>query len=208
MFKYVLSVSLAVSFASAATIGASATCDGATTVGTLSASCRNDFLVVAGASQSSVGASAIFMHSASASFSDDFVFTVFGGTGAGFFHPCVSGSRDTSDADASVSLGGIGVSVINPPCADTSFAFSRSASFTFEVPQIVHYSIAASASPSALHGSASANGTFDGIVFFDPAGNPLPNATFTLVEVPVPEPAAWSLLSIGWLFFVAVRRIS
>jgi PEP-CTERM motif len=216
MFKYILSVSLAVGLVSAATISTSATCDGVTTVGTDFAGCDDGhFEARAGVSSTGAGASAMFLPSsppdfrgggASASFSDDYVFTVTGGTGAGFFHPCVSGSAGRiSDAGAGVSLGGTGVSVINPPCADTSFAFSNSAPFTFGVPQIVHYSITASANPSPLHGSAFASVTFDGIVFFDPAGNPLPNATFALVSVP--EPSTWFLLGVGLIFFLSVTVI-
>ena len=45
MFKYVLSVSLAVSLASAATISTIATCDGVTTTGTTGASCTTDVRV-------------------------------------------------------------------------------------------------------------------------------------------------------------------
>ena len=51
-----------------------------------------------------------------------------------------------------------------------------------------------------------ASESLDHILFFDPAGNLLSNVTFTLVEVP--EPSAWSLLSIGLLFLMTVRTIS
>jgi hypothetical protein len=212
--KYLLSLTLVVSFARAATISTSATCDGVTTVGTTSASCNDGrFKADARVSQSSLVVDALFLPAfppggggeALANFSDDYVFTVTGGTGEGVFHPCVSGDQDRTDAGAGVSLGGIGVGVINPPCADTSFAFSDSGPFTFGVPQIVHYTIEGFANPSLLHGSADATATFDGIVFFDPSGNLLANVSFTLVEVP--EPAAWTFLSIGVLFSVAIRRI-
>jgi len=51
-----------------------------------------------------------------------------------------------------------------------------------------------------------ASESLDQILFFDPSGNLLSNVTFTLAEVP--EPSAASLLSIGLLFFVTVRRTS
>jgi hypothetical protein len=214
MFKYVLSLTFGVGFASAATIGASATCDGVTTVGPFSASCGNDFLVTAGVSQSSVSVSAVFMHSASASFSDDFVFTVLGGTGTGFSVPCLSATTG-ADAMVGISFGGVGLGLLgfatNDTCNGPPFPFGEppfpfgELPFTFGVPQVVHYDIGGSVEPSALHGEGDGSASFDGIQFFDPSGNLLPNVTFTLVAVP--EPSVWSLLSIGWLFFVVVRRI-
>ena len=48
---------------------------------------------------------------------------------------------------------------------------------------------------------SSVSESLDHILFFDASGNPLSNVTFT---VEVPEPAAWSLLSIGLIFFLAV----
>jgi hypothetical protein len=199
MFKYVLSLTFAAGIASAATIGASATCDGVTTVGPFSASCGNDFVATAGVSQSSVSVSAVFMHSASASFSYDFVFTVLGGTGVGFFVPCLSGMTG-SDASVGISFGGVGFGLLGFETNETCRANSPfgEVPFTFGVPQIVHYSIEGSVFPSMLHGSGFGSASFDGIQFFDPSGNPLPNATFTLVAVA--EPSVWSLLIIGLIF--------
>jgi len=98
MVRYVLFFAFAVSFAPAATISTSATCDGVTTVGTVSASCNDGlFEAHASASQTSVFVDAGFSSfmssggSATASFSADYVFTVNGGTGNGFFFPCFSG---------------------------------------------------------------------------------------------------------------------
>jgi hypothetical protein len=91
MFRYVLSLTFAVSFATAATITTTATCDGVTTVGTTSASC-SDALSSASASVDisslSFGAEVQAMltppgiegaySSATANFSDEDVFTAFG----------------------------------------------------------------------------------------------------------------------------------
>jgi hypothetical protein len=207
MFRYVLCFTFAVSFATAATIGASATCDGVTTVGTFSASCGNDFLAVAGVSQTSVSVSAVFMHSASASFSDDFVFTVFGGTGAGSFVPCLS-AMTGSDAMVAISFGGVGFGLLGFETNETcrpNFPFGQ-LPFTFGVPQIVHSSLEGDVFPSGLHGSGFGSASFDGIQFFDPAGNLLSNVTFTLVEVPEPSPV--SLLIMGLIFLSGGIRCS
>src|ERR1700720_3938233 len=104
MFKYLLSLTFAVSFATAATIITTATCDGVTTTGTTFAMCNIPFGAGAVASitapsfeespslletpfRVSVSAAGPGNQStsASANFFDDYVFTVFGGTGGGLF---------------------------------------------------------------------------------------------------------------------------
>ena len=125
MFKYVLSLTFAVSFATAATISTSATCNGVTTLGTFDAFCSDGFGGLAQADLTapsfvdtriapvsfvgfvvSAGSFGQVMRpSASANFSDDYVFTVFGGTGDGLFLPCFSGYSD--GAGVSMSFGGI-----------------------------------------------------------------------------------------------------
>ena len=70
------------------------------------------------------------------------------------------------------------------------------------MPQIVGVGMAGSAEGTPFR-EASGGEFLQQIAFFDPAGNLLSNATFTLVEVP--EPSAWSLLSIGLMFFLAMR---
>ena len=119
MFKYVLSLTFAVGLASAATISTTVNCDGVTTVGTFSASC-NDGRFMAQASIGISGGLSISVDagpvagpmtlpsgSASANFFDDYVFTVTGGTGEGFFFPCFNGGRDAG-ADVGIFIGGIG----------------------------------------------------------------------------------------------------
>jgi hypothetical protein len=217
MFRYFLSLTFAVGVVSAATINTTATCDGVTTVGTDSASCDDGhFEARAGVSSTSAGASAMFLPSsppdfrgggAQASFSDDYVFTVTGGTGAGFFVPCLSGSTD-AEASAGASFGSIALGLFafqrNSTCNGPPFFFGQ-LPFSFGVQQIVHFTISASAGPSPLRGSAFGMASFDGILFFDTSGHPLSNITFTLVEVP--EPSAWSLLAVGAMFFLVVAMI-
>jgi hypothetical protein len=217
MFKYVLFLTFVVSLASAATISTSATCDGVTSFGTLSASC-NDGHYMASANLVISGGLSVGVHvspstgfppgtgSASANFSDDFVFTVNGGIGNGFFFPCFFGS---SDAGTSVTMGlaGIGLGINdflnhsncmgNQPVAGSP----APKPFTFGVPQIVQVDMTGSGN-LPLTREADASESLDNILFFNPSGNLLSNATFTLVEVP--EPAAWSLLCVGLMFSLAV----
>jgi hypothetical protein len=104
MFKYVLSLTFAAGVALAATISTSATCDGVTAVGTFSASC-NHLTSQAQASLEISGTLSVFAEATTtdfgggidigaANFSDDYVFTVFGGSGDGFFNPCFVGGGD------------------------------------------------------------------------------------------------------------------
>jgi len=72
--------------------------------------------------------------SAFADFSDDEVFTVFGGGGNAFFYPCVSGTSHNGGS-ASISFGTFG-----GPCLPPGSTFLGEHRFTFGVPQIVHVS--------------------------------------------------------------------
>jgi hypothetical protein len=211
MFKYVLSLTFATVFATAAPMSiASATCDGITTSSTGGAFCNDGrFMASASASPRSVSVDAGFLSlmsgggGADASFTDDYVFTVTGGTGDGFFYPCFSG-RASVDGLGEGFFGGIYEYVQGINC---SRPVPHAIPFTFGVPKIVHYSIGASASPSFHRGEENVVLSFDGILFFDPSGNPLPNVTYTLVSTPVPEPSALALLSVGLMLLLLVRRI-
>jgi hypothetical protein len=218
VFRYILSLTFAAGFASAATISTSASCDGVTTVGTFGASC-NDGLYMAFASidapsfvDTRIGQFPAFSVNvdvsgnlpgsgvATASFSDDYVFTIFGGTGNGSFCPVIN-TNHGSGASAGMTFAGIRTE-------DCFIPFIGRVPFTFGVPQIISIDMGARASGvGALSGGASASlQSLSPISFFDPAGNPLSNVTFTLVEVP--EPTAVSLLSLGLFFLaVAIRRM-
>jgi hypothetical protein len=217
MFKYVLCLTFAVGFASAAMISTAAQCDGTTILGTLSASCDHlgfeahssleispTFSVFSEASLLPPNTPGDAGAVASANFSDDYVFTVFGGTGDGFFLPCFVGSSEGGTASATMSFDGLAFEItpLGNPTNCVNFPFfpiNLTKPFTFRVPQTVHITMSGGSRPGVpptFRGSASES--LDHILFYDPAGNLLPNATFTLVEVP--EPSAWSLLIIGLIF--------
>lgn len=237
MFRYVLSFTFAVGLSSAATIITAVTCDGVTTTDTFSASCSDSDASASAMVQTGVPISISVQTAArslngtsssagaSASISGDYVFTVFGGTGGGFFYPCFeggfaphSGARGEGSFD-DISFQFTGSSFF--PASNCSLMgvslsdiFALSKPFTFGVSQIFPLSmdvLVGSEGSQGLFGQDSAGESFPSgpgpaIFFFSPSGNLLSNATFTLVEVP--EPAAWSLLGIGLLFFEAARRIS
>lgn len=215
MFKYVLSVSLAVGLATAATI--SATCDGVTTFGTTSASCSGfgpvfamiqtspSFAASASANAQANGAGSMFT---SASVSGDFFFTVFGGTGQGSFYPCFVGGGNHTAVEqgvfdgVSVDFDGT-VGATNCGGRDLNFFFPLSKPLTFGVSQVVPFQIVVSAFAGFPFFSDSASLSFAQIIVFDASGHLVPNATYTLVDVP--EPSSWSLLSIGLILFTAAR---
>jgi hypothetical protein len=219
MFRYVLFLTFTAGLASAATMTAQATCDGVTTVGTFGASCNDGrYMAFAGIDAPSfvdtrIGVSPNFSVSvdvnqvgglpgsgvATASFSDDYVFTIYGGTGNGSFCPVID-TFHGSGAFASMSFAGL--TIVDCPIP------SQHKPFTFGVPQIVSIDMSGQASGvGALSGGARASFEASPILFFDPAGNPLSNVTYTLVSVDLPEPSAWSLLAVGAMFFLAVAMI-
>jgi hypothetical protein len=217
MFKYVLSLTFAVGLASAATISTSAECDGGTTSGTFSANC-NHLGFEAQASLEASGTFSVFTEAslaapnepgdccavASANFSDDYYFTVFGGTGNGFFLPCFVGSSEGAASSATMSFAGLAFDItpLGNPTNCVSFPFfpiNLTKSFTFGVPQTVDITMLGGSNYSSIPPfSSSVSESLDHIMFYDSAGNPLSNVTFTLVEVP--EPSAWSMLTIGLIF--------
>jgi hypothetical protein len=221
MFRYVLSLTFAVSLASAGTISTTATCDGVTTFGTFSARCDDrfslaeadlgtpsegfpggTFIVNVGAVKGIGPPIGLGSASASASFSNDYVFTITGGTGDGFFYPCIS-SQENGGATGGMSFGGIELIIFG---AETCGLAPRAAPkpFTFGVPQIVHITMGASVSPAAFGREAGGTAFLREILFFDPSGNQLSGVTYTLVPAPAPEPSALSSLSVGVMFFAAV----
>jgi hypothetical protein len=199
-----------VCLASAAIINTTATCDGRTITGTLSASCNDgnfaanavisapslassnttlaDFLAIAHAGV--IRFPPFEVGEATASFSGDYVFTVMGGTGGGFVFPVTVLSEDSG-------LSGVTFAGVNGACN----MLSCSAPFTFGVPQIVNIDVSATAFGFAERvGDAAAS--FQEIVFLDASGNQLSNVTFTLVSVP--EPSTVWLLGVGLMCFLVV----
>ena len=215
MFRYVLSLTFAVGLVSAAPI--SATCNGVITLGMTSASCNGPGLVFAmiqttpsfaasaGANAQATGNTTLFT---SASVSGDFFFTVFGGTGQGSFYPCFLGGGNHTAMEQGffdgISVNFNGAGNAHNCFGDGTGLFPFSKQLTFGASQIVPFQIAVSAFADPAFILVSASLSFSGILFFDASGNLLPNATYTLVSVDLPEPSPWSLLGVGLLFFVAV----
>jgi hypothetical protein len=229
MFKCLLSLPLAVGLAPAAIVSTSVTCNDVTTIGTTSASCNdvgrsnasasspNPFpfggivgIVAQAVAESFPPGSPPNSAEAHASFSEDYVFTVFGGTGGGFFRPCFSSHGTGATGPGVASFDGFG-SPSDPPfsvCVGPSGPFPSPGAFTFGVSQIVPFTAGVSVilPPLPPQNDFRQQGEFDvqliGFEFFDPAGNQLLNATFTLVAVP--EPSSWLLLGVGLLCLLAV----
>jgi len=106
------------------------------------------------------------------------------------------------------SFGGIGFGFTDAPngvdnCVGPGPFFGQKP-FTFGVPQIVHVSFGGSASGGVFF-SGDAFESFNGIRFYDAAGNLLQNVNFSLISVP--EPSAASLLRVGGVFFMVVAMI-
>jgi hypothetical protein len=141
---------------------------------------------------------------ASATFIDDYVLTVTGGTRSGIFAPCLFagavfiGTQTIGSASfGSVSFSGYRVAncgfqgLPQPP---TMFL-----PFTFDIPQTFTISLYSST------GEGVGRASLESFQFFNSPSNPLNNVHFTLVEVP--EPSSWSLLAVGAMFFLVVAMI-
>jgi hypothetical protein len=194
------------------TLSTSVTCDGVTYYGSGSTSCGDagatasadsgDLFVDAFVSSLTGGYS-----SASASFSGEYVLTVMGGSGDGFADPLLSAGGDSFGAEdvasSSASLGGSsgGCQATGGPLPpySSSTCTPTSLSFVFGIPQTLDISLSANATSGfdyddpGVEGSAGAGG----FSFYDVNGNPLPNATYTLVPfTPTPEPDMFPLLAV------------
>jgi len=238
MFKYLLCFAFAVSCASAGLIAiAQASCDSMTNTGTTSALCsysfnvdpvHSGFLTVSASGfifdEGNISGTADARAfgdrgtgNASLSLSEDFIFTVNGGSGDGFFVGCFSGFADPGFAGAQVSAGGSfggsgGSSFFGPlDTCGSQFNFLRDREpFTFGVSQILTAALSAGVNQQFFRGPDSADarvgwGSANGDLFllFDAAGNPI-TASSTLIPVPGPEPSSVSLLGVGLMFFVAM----
>ena len=226
MTRHLLLFTCAARLVSAATIMTTATCDGVTALGTFSAICNVGAGALAadaeiqapsfidsrmpGGFLVETSAGGIGGSSASAHFADDYVFTVFGGTGQEFFFPCFSG---VGRGQVGASFAGIS---LNPPAsrncrpgsppyppAVLKALLPDSKPFTFGVPQIVDIELNALSTSPGLE--IDANIAFLGPLLFDAAGNQPSNVYFTLVEVP--EPSTWSSLVAGAMLFGAASLI-
>ena len=202
---------------SAGTVGTAVNCGGPPIVGSYSAACGS-FGTGTGAEAeasltgmfASAGASTGNSwdgSSASANFSADYMLTVTGGSGYGFFEPLWSGSFENDDglgqSWGQVELGScLMISTDGPPfsigCTPTPMGPTNF--FAFGVPEIVGYgaSVTAYAGPSLNYipqGVSGWAGGYPDLEFFDANGQPLSGITYTFVPVATPEPATLPLLT-------------
>jgi hypothetical protein len=141
--------------------------------------------------------------SASASFSEDYALTVFGGSGAGFAEPIMSAQGDSQGGMASAiasatlenSSGGCETGSANegPPLSTCG---PGSVPFVFGVPQTLTLSLAAYATSGDDY-SAGVQGAASGYVGFEFFVNGDPyNATYTFTPgAAVPEPGMFPVLA-------------
>jgi hypothetical protein len=155
--------------------------------------------------------------SATATFQDDYLFTVTGGSGSGMVEPCITASwdADRGGAGAGISFGSASLSG-----GGSQGGFSQSCEggspisllpFTFGVPQMVSVFMSASADAPTTSSEGDASASLDGFQFFDDSGNQLSNVHFSLVSASVspsvPEPGMWfPLLAVFLLLFGLGRR--
>ena len=213
--RVLLSVLLACTPSFAGTIYLSASCSsGVTTYTDGSASCGSEttdgasaevepgsFVTASAWSPGNGGASA------SASFTEDYVFTVWGVSGDGFAEPLLmaqGGNQGSDWASASASLGGCelsqGGSGGPQQCPWASIPFE------YNVPQILTLSLSADASASVFGDDFSA-AEEDGFAFFDTSGNLLSGVPYSFDPAPAPEPGTLPLLTgMACAAIIAVQR--
>jgi hypothetical protein len=141
-----------------------------------------------------------------ASFADDYVLTVTGGVGQGFFVPCMFAGGYGFGTEAQLASASFGNSTVTfgGSCAVPYPPFTPliqllPTPFTFGVPQTFPISLSIRFEDGGVEYA-----DIWGFQFFDTFGNPITNAQFTLVSVDLPEPCAWSLLSIGLMFVLVL----
>ena len=147
-------------------------------------------------------------------FTHDYVFTVTGGTGGGFFTPCLFTGQKFSGpfellGGTSASFGSDSITTLNgSPTMTCPLRFGDLTSvaplpFAFGVPQTFTV---------ALSIGGDFEGSFRSELFgfqFSPScspfGPPCPtDIHFSLVSVDLPEPSTLSMLGVGLMFFLAV----
>ena len=191
---------------SAATIDMSAQCVGLrTTQGPGSASCGDTFETASATVQGfNVAASAWaaastalpgYASNATVWFTEDLVFTFFGGTGEGFAQPALTLSiveQFGSAGGATASLGGCLVNQPGDRCPWNSFQFD------FGVPETLTLSLYASAAAfGEFYETAGASGeaVYNGFLgFYDVNGNPLSSVTYEIGPVGQSTPEPGTLL--------------
>jgi hypothetical protein len=140
-----------------------------------------------------------------ASFADDYVLTVTGGVGQGFFEPCMFAGGFGFGTEAQLASASFGEFTLTfagscaVPLPDIPLIQTLRTPFTFGVPQTFTVSLSIQ-----FEDGGTEYADLWGFHFFDTFGRPITNAHFTLVSVDLPEPSTLSLLSIGLVFLLAV----
>jgi hypothetical protein len=148
-------------------------------------------------------------YSAEASFQDDYLFTVTGGSGSGMIRPCISAFSDNYRGlgDAGIGFGNAGLEGPGGQANSSDScegAYIDEIPFTFGIPQVVTVDMSASVQIEETPSETDDSAYLYGLQFFDDSGNQLSNVHFSLVSTTVPEPGMWFpllvvlLLLFGW----------
>jgi hypothetical protein len=232
MFRDLLFFALGGGCALAATITTQVNCNGEVSTGAAAASCSHALshasasisetslyqdrvgfgVQVFGGEAATVTPPFVFVAwSASATFQDDYLLTVTGGSGAGSIKPCMSTFWNAfrGGADIEIGFGNSGLGIGFPSFGSNASCPGPSqvalVPFTFGVPQIISVSMSARAS-GAFPSDVSVFGGLSSLQFFDNAGNQITDVHFTLISTTVPEPGTGALLLLGLFFLLTGGR--
>ena len=145
--------------------------------------------------------------SRSETFRGNFLFTVTSGPDEGLFAPCLSAGADWFQGFASAVAVFDGAGVAATGRGGGVESCIQYGHYTLGVPQYVNIllSVQASAGSNLFdNANADAFAAYYGLLFFDSAGQRLSDISFSLVELPVPDASAASLVLCG--IFILVCR--
>jgi hypothetical protein len=176
----------------------SATCNGPHIFASATVS---GFALTTHATYTGVGEYGSHLGQATASYDADYLLTIHGGSGIGLFSPCLTIaalSNYGSEAGASASFGSLGISVGGYGQQSTCNAVGGPR-LAFDVPTLFHLSLSALSEVDnfANHSEgATSLASFSPRQIYDLTGNVIPNATFTLAEIPEPSTFLYVLLTV------------
>ena len=147
---------------------------------------------------------ALFSTRASAEIDATYIFTFTGGTGGGFFAPCLYAFGAAAVAMASFGPVGIGGGTYCPPTAAGAIPF------TDGVPQQFHlllqvYSLRPGGFGEADLGLPGVGGP-GAFVFWDANGDPLSNVSLSVLDVTTPEPGSFAGCGLTLSTLLLLRR--
>jgi len=156
-------------------------------------------------------------NSAYATVSGIYEFTVTGGTGGGFFAPCIV--AQAARGSASALFGPFGVNAAGAGGGGyCPLTVAGTIPFTYDVPQVFQFDLEASTSSGAFFGgTAEADlggllfagvGAQSGFVFYDANGNRLSNVDFNFnpAELTTPEPATFACSALLLSILIQAKR--